>query len=83
MNERENSVLAFGTMAVPRQERLYFYQRERSFNMELLIDHVSKRFKDKKAVNDISLELTPGAWTLANGYASAICSRSSPMIGSC
>ncbi len=28
--------------------------------MELLIDHVSKRFKDKKAVNDISLELTPG-----------------------
>ena len=24
--------------------------------MELLIDHVSKRFKDKKAVNDISLE---------------------------
>ncbi len=37
--------------------------------MELLIDHVSKRFKDKKAVNDISLELTPGAWGLlgANG----------------
>ena len=69
MNERENSVLAFGTMAVPRQERLYFYQRERSFNMELLIDHVSKRFKDKKAVNDISLELTPGVWGLlgANG----------------
>ena len=51
--------------------------------MELLIDHVSKQFKDKKAVNDISLELTPGAWTLANGYASAICSRSSPMTGSC
>ncbi len=51
--------------------------------MELLIDHVSKQFKDKKAVNDISLELTPGAWTLANGCASAICSRSSPMIGSC
>ena len=37
--------------------------------MELLIDHVSKRFKDKKAVNDISLELTPGVWGLlgANG----------------
>ena len=37
--------------------------------MELLIDHVSKRFEDKKAVNDISLELTPGAWGLlgANG----------------
>ena len=37
--------------------------------MELLIDHVSKRVKDKKAVNDISLELTPGVWGLlgANG----------------
>ena len=37
--------------------------------MELLIDHVSKRFKDKKAVNDISLGLTPGVWGLlgANG----------------
>ena len=37
--------------------------------MELLIDHVSKRFKDKKAVNNISLELTPGVWGLlgANG----------------
>lgn len=37
--------------------------------MELLIDHVSKRFKDKTAVNDISLKLTPGVWGLlgANG----------------
>ncbi len=37
--------------------------------MELLINHVSKRFKDKKAVNNISLELTPGVWGLlgANG----------------
>ena len=37
--------------------------------MELLIDHVSKRFKDKKAVSNISLELTPGVWGLlgANG----------------
>ena len=37
--------------------------------MELMIDHVSKQFKDKKAVNDISLELTPGVWGLlgANG----------------
>ena len=37
--------------------------------MELLIDHVSKQFKDKKAVNDINLELTPGVWGLlgANG----------------
>ena len=57
MSERENGALAFGTMTVPRQERLYFFQRERSFHMELLIDHVSKQFKDKTAVNDISLEL--------------------------
>ena len=37
--------------------------------MELLIDHVSERFKDKIAVNDISLGLTPGVWGLlgANG----------------
>ena len=37
--------------------------------MELLIDHVSKQFKDKTAVDNISLELTPGVWGLlgANG----------------
>ncbi len=37
--------------------------------MELLIDKVSKIFKDKKAVDNISLELTPGVWGLlgANG----------------
>lgn len=37
--------------------------------MELLIDHISKRFKDKAAVSNISLELTPGIWGLlgANG----------------
>lgn len=37
--------------------------------MELLIDRVSKRFKDKSAVNDITLKLTPGVWGLlgANG----------------
>ena len=48
---------------------IIFFQRERSFHMELLIDHVSKQFKDKTAVNDISLELTPGVWGLlgANG----------------
>ncbi len=32
--------------------------------MELLIDKVSKKFKDKKAVDNISLELTPGVWGL-------------------
>ena len=37
--------------------------------MELLIDHISKRFKDKTAVDNISLKLTPGVWGLlgANG----------------
>lgn len=37
--------------------------------MELLIDHVSKRFRDKTAVDDIHLALTPGVWGLlgANG----------------
>jgi len=37
--------------------------------MELKIDHISKRFKDKDAVRDVSLTLTPGVWGLlgANG----------------
>lgn len=37
--------------------------------MELWIDHVSKGFKDKRAVIDVSLRLTPGVWGLlgANG----------------
>lgn len=37
--------------------------------MELWIDHVSKGFKDKRAVIDVSLQLTPGVWGLlgANG----------------
>lgn len=37
--------------------------------MALTIDHLSKRFKDKLAVDDVSLTLTPGVWGLlgANG----------------
>ena len=37
--------------------------------MELVIDKVSMRFKDKKDVSNISLKLTPGVWGLlgANG----------------
>ena len=37
--------------------------------MELWIDHISKKFKDITAVNDISLQITPGVWGLlgANG----------------
>ena len=30
--------------------------------MELKIEHLSKQFKDKTAVNDVSLTLTPGVW---------------------
>ena len=37
--------------------------------MELKIEQVSKHFKDKEAVNDVSLNLTAGVWGLlgANG----------------
>lgn len=37
--------------------------------MELKIEHISKRFKDKTAVDDVSLTLTKGVWGLlgANG----------------
>lgn len=37
--------------------------------MELYIDGISKEFKDKKAVNDVTLHITPGVWGLlgANG----------------
>ena len=37
--------------------------------MELKIEHLSKQFKDKKAVDDACITLTPGVWGLlgANG----------------
>ncbi len=37
--------------------------------MELQIDHISKSFKDKRAVDSVSMTLTPGVWGLlgANG----------------
>lgn len=37
--------------------------------MELYIDHASKQFKDKLAVNNVTLNMTPGVWGLlgANG----------------
>lgn len=37
--------------------------------MELKIEHLSKRFQDKRAVDDVCLTLTPGVWGLlgANG----------------
>ena len=37
--------------------------------MELYMEHISKQFKDLKAVDDVSLHITPGVWGLlgANG----------------
>lgn len=37
--------------------------------MELFVEHISKRFKDLTAVDDVSLRITPGVWGLlgANG----------------
>lgn len=37
--------------------------------MELYVEHLSKQFKDMTAVNDVSLQITPGVWGLlgANG----------------
>lgn len=37
--------------------------------MELYVEHISKQFNDKKAVDNISLRITPGVWGLlgANG----------------
>lgn len=37
--------------------------------MELYVEHISKRFKDLTAVDDVSLRITPGVWGLlgANG----------------
>ena len=37
--------------------------------MELNIEHISKSYKDKQAVADVSLRITPGVWGLlgANG----------------
>lgn len=37
--------------------------------MELSIEHITKQYKDKRAVDDVSLTITPGVWGLlgANG----------------
>ena len=41
--------------------------------MELSIEHISKQFKDTRAVDDVSLLITPGVWGLlgANGFVSS------------
>ena len=46
-----------------------FYHKEGALIMELCISNVSKSFKDKKAVQNVTLNLTPGVWGLlgANG----------------
>lgn len=45
------------------------YYNRKDKNMELSIEHISKQFKDIKAVDDVSLLITPGVWGLlgANG----------------
>ena len=37
--------------------------------MELRLEHITKQYKDKLAVDDVSLTLTPGVWGMlgANG----------------
>ena len=40
--------------------------------MELKIEHLSKQFKDKTAVNDVNLTLTPGVWGLLGLYSANI-----------
>lgn len=42
--------------------------------MELKIKHLRKQFKDKNAVDDVCLTLTPGVWGLlgANGAGKTI-----------
>lgn len=69
MSERKNGAPVSGTMMVSEAGAPLLLSGERSFDMELLIDHVTKRFGDKKAVDGICLELTPGIWSLlgANG----------------
>lgn len=32
--------------------------------MELRIEHITKEYKDKLAVDDVSLTITPGVWGL-------------------
>ena len=50
--------------------------------MELKIEHLSKRFKDKTAVDDVSLTLTSGVWGLlgANGAGKTTLMRMNPDI---
>jgi ABC-2 type transport system ATP-binding protein len=46
-----------------------YKKHKRSFHMELTIHQLTKRYKDKTAVDNVSLTLTPGVWGLlgANG----------------
>lgn len=43
--------------------------------MELKIEHLSKQFKDKTAVNDVSLTLTPGVWGLLGAFGCERCRK--------
>ena len=59
----------FGTMIIEQGLFIVQLKQKRSVSMELKIEHLSKQFKDKTAVNDVNLTLTPGVWGLlgANG----------------
>ena len=35
--------------------------------MELKIQNITKRYRDKTAVDDVSITLTPGVWGTAGG----------------
>ena len=36
--------------------------------MELCMEHITKKFKDMTAVDDISLEISPGVWGLPGRF---------------
>ena len=48
--------------------------------MELKIQNVTKRYRDKTAVDDVSITLTPGVWGLlgANGAGLSLIHISEP-----
>ena len=46
-----------------------FYKKGMDGRMQLEVNHITKQYKDKTAVNDVSITFTPGVWGLlgANG----------------
>ena len=48
--------------------------------MELKIEHLSKRFKDKTAVDDVSLTLTSGVWGFIDSWLAERLKRAGEVI---